>query len=773
MGYPLNNAFVRPNLLDKGTDWQDELFTTAMITGHNLTITGGTAKTNYVIGGGYLNQDGIAYGSGFKRLSLRTNIETEVKKWLKAGVNINVGNARQVLTVGKEDGNNSNLINIALFYRPNIPARNIDGSFGGQETVDINNNQPNPLGMALISENRNERTAARSNVFLEATIIKGLTLKTEFSNEAAMNNVYVFKPSYQFGALTNDIRESEREKSYSMYWKWCNLLNYNTTLNRVHALNLMLGQELESSFWEGLYGYRNGFNTNYAHNLSAGDPASARNRGNSEANSMSSFFGRAFYSFDNRYLLTFTLRRDGSSKFARGNRWGTFPAAALAWRISSEEFMKDVETITNLKLRTGWGKVGNQNFPNYQYMATLRSVATPWGAGLVAGNTANPRLKWETTDAFNAGFDLNLLRDRIDLVFDVYYKRTNGLLLNPQLPAFLGTSQEPANNYRFQIPPWDNIGSLENKGIDIVLNTRNIVKKDFSWSSNFVFSLNRNKILSLESKTAFLDMTLSKGAETSIITRTAVGQPVGQYYGYKVIGRYNSATDFYYKDANGVVHETPRPANTSISEGGVWIGDYIYADLNGDGVIDDNDRTYIGNPEPKFTYGIGNTFTYKNIDLTIYFAGSYGNDVFNWIRRWTDDPSEASNLSIRATQFARVEGDDFKTARVVAGDPSMPRMTASGTNTNYRISDRFVEDGSYLRLQDISLGYTFPRAWMKQVWVESARFYVNMKNVYTWSKYKGYDPEIGSINQDVLLTGIDNARYPSPKIYTVGINVTF
>jgi TonB-linked SusC/RagA family outer membrane protein len=778
MSYPLYDAFVRPDLLGKGTDWQDELFTTALTTNHNLSISGGNAKTTYAIGAGYLNQDGIAYGSGFERLSLRGNLDTEVKSWLKASVNFNISDAKQTITVGETDGNNSNLINIALFYRPNIAARNIDGSFGGQETVDINNSQANPLGLALLRENRNDRASARSNIYLEATIIKGLTWKTEFSSEIGMNNVYRFTPSYQFGALVNEVRESERSKSFNVYWAYRNLLNFNRTFEKVHSVNVMLGQELQSSSWEYLYGYRNGMLTNYAPDLDTGDPSSAKNMGSSGGNQMSSFFGRLFYSYDDRYLLTTTLRRDGSSSFARGHRWSTFPSVALAWRISGEEFMKNTEEISNLKLRLGWGKVGNSNTAPYAYTSVLRAIATPGGTGLVAANTANPNLKWETTDATNLGLDAGFLGNRIEVVMDVYYKKTDNLLLQPQFPSFLGTSQSPDDDYRYQTGPWQNIGSLENKGFEISVNTRNIETKNFSWNSNVVFSLNRNKVLSLDSENSFFFKKIAKGAEASDITLTTVGQPIGQFYGYKVIGRFDSATDFYYKDANGVVHETPRPRDISIGTNGVWIGDYMFADISGpdgvpDGVIDENDRTYIGNPEPKFTYGIGNTFSYKSFDLNIYFNGSYGNDVFNWIRRWTDDPSQGSTLSIRATEFARIEGDDFKSAQVVGGSPLMPRMTSSDTNGNYRVSDRFVEDGSYLRLQNISLGYTLPKAWVKKISIENVRVYANLQNVYTWTKYKGYDPEIGSINQDALLTGIDNARYPSPKIYTAGINVTF
>jgi TonB-linked SusC/RagA family outer membrane protein len=785
MGYTLNDAFVRPDLLGKGTDWQDELFTTATSTNHNLSISGGNAKTTYAVGAGYLNQNGIAYGSGFKRLILRGNLDTEVKSWLKAGVAFNISDAKQVITVGKEDGNNSNLINIALFYKPNVAARNMDGSFGGPETTDINNNQPNPLGIALMQENENEKAGARSNLYLDATILPGLSFKTDFSSEIGFNNTYLFKPSYAFGAIVNDVRESERSKSFNKYWAWRNVLSYNNTFNKIHTVNAMLGQEMQTSAWEYLQGYRSGFITNNAHDLGAGDPNTARNGNSSGGNSLVSFFGRLFFSYNNRYLLTTTLRYDGSSKFANGNRWGVFPSAALAWRVTEEEFMKKVELISNLKLRLGWGKVGNQNIPDYAYTATLRSVATPWGTGLLASNTPNPELIWESTNSSNIGFDLSILNNRIELVLDAYYKQTDNLLLLLQLPAYVGTSQDPAEDYRFQTSPWKNIGSLENKGMEITLNTYNIERRHFSWNSNFVFSMNRNKVLSLESETAHLDMTLSKGADTQIITRTSVGRPIGQFYGYKVIGRFDSATDFYYKDANGKVKQTPVPAGLSISESGVWIGDYIFADISGadgkpDGVIDDFDRTYIGNPEPKFTYGVGNTFSYGNVDLSIYFNGSYGNDVFNWIRRWTDDPSQQANLNVRAMEFARLEKinpggeDNFKNIRVVAASNSlMPRMSASDSNNNYRVSDRFVEDGSFLRLQNISLGYSLPKKWVEKISAGNIRIYANLQNVYTWTKYKGYDPEIGSMDQNALLTGIDNARYPSPKIYTAGINVTF
>jgi len=767
MGYPLDDAFVRPDLLGKGTDWQDELFNTALMQNHNLSISGGSNNMNYALGLGYLNQNGIALGSGFERYNLRGNIEGQLKTWLKIGVNFSFNNSSQNVTVSDND-----LINTSLMQTPNVAARNIDGTFGGPDTNEFV--QSNPVGLALLKENQNKSNQFRNNIYAEATIIKGLTLKTEYSNDFGINDNYQFTPSYQFGAIQNNVIESTRSKSDSRFWSWRNILTYNNIIAEKHSVNIMLGQEMQESSWEYLQGYRKGFITNNAHDLDAGDATTAKNIGNSGGNSLMSYFGRAFYSFEDRYLVTTTLRRDGSSKFAEGNRWGWFPSAALAWKVSNESFLKDNDVINNFKLRFGWGMVGNQNVSNYAYTSTMSTVATIWGTGLLSGNTANPQLQWETTNSENIGLDINLFRNRIELIADLYLKETNNLLLQLPLPAYVGTSGQGSTT-----PPWVNIGSLQNKGIELTLNTVNIDTRKFIWKTNLVFSLNRNKVLSLQTESSVLDKTLSRGSETTIITRTAVGQPIGQFYGYKVIGRFNTATDFYYKDANGDLKQTPIPEGLAISKNGVWIGDYIFEDVNKDGKITEADRTYIGNPEPKFTYGIGNTFTYQNFDLTIYLNGSYGNDVYNWIRRWTDDPRQSTNLNIRATTFARLDlinpngPDDFRNTQIVSGNAQMPRLSPSDANSNYRVSDRFVEDGSYLRVQNISFAYNLPKKWIDKVKLVNLKLYVNLQNVATFTKYKGYDPELGSIGQDALLSGIDNARYPSPKIYTFGLNFTF
>ena len=761
--------FVRTDLLGEGTDWQDALFNKAFIQSHNLSISGGSEKSTYSMGIGYLDQEGIAFGSGFERFNLRGVVDTQVKDYLKVGVNFAFNNSKQTTTVS--DGS---LISIALRQTPNVAIRNADGSFDGPATNEFVQN--NPIGLASIRDNRNETAGIRANTFAELTIFKGLKFKTQYAIDYGFSNAYTFNPSYTFGALQNDIREGTRTKAYSKYYNISNLLSYDNTFGK-STINGILGQEYQESSFENLFGYRSGYLTNTATDLNLGDATTARNNNARFSNSISSYFGRTFYSFDDKYLLTATLRYDGSSRFAKENRWGWFPSAALAWKISNENFLKDNRTLNNLKLRVGWGAVGNQSVPNYAFTSLYGASATNQGTGLLPSNTANPELQWETTYSSNLGLDVGLFNNRVELIADIYYKKTQDLLLQLPLPAYAGSSGVGAT-----AAPTVNIGSLENKGLELTLNTVNVDSKDFLWRSNVVFSMNRNKVLSLNSETGILDETLREGSETTIVTRTAVGQPIGQFYGYKVIGRFETATDFYYRNAAGEITPTPLPSDVnSIGENAMWIGDYKFADINNDGVINEQDRTYIGNPAPDFTFGIGNTFSYQGLDMTIFLSGSYGNEVVNYQRRFLENPRGNTNLLKEALGYAQLAlidpngPNDYRNVEIVGGDKYMPRIAASSASStsNFRYSDRFVEDGSYLRIQNISLGYNLPQKFISKFGLANLKVYSNMQNVFTFTKYSGYDPEVGSINQNVLLTGIDNARYPSPHIYTIGINAKF
>lgn len=760
--------FIRTDLLGEGTDWQDEMFTRAMMQSHNLSISGGNAKSTYAMSAGYLDQEGIALGSSFDRFNLRGVFDSQVKDFLKVGINFAFNNLHQTTTFSDQS-----LILTALRQTPNVAVRNANGTFDGPVTDEFTQN--NPVGLASIRDNRREDAGIRANTYAEINFFEGLKLRTEYSIDYGVSNSYTFNPSYKFGAIVNDIREGTRTKSYNKYHNIRNVLTYDRSFGD-HSINAILGQEYQESFYEGLYGYRSGYLTNGATDLNAGDATTARNSNSSYESALSSYFARAFYSFQDKYLLTATLRYDGSSKFAKENRWGWFPSAALGWRISNEDFLKDSNTINNLKLRLGYGAVGNQSVPNYAYTSIYAASPTPFGTGLLAANTANPDLKWETTHSSNLGLDLNMFHNRLEFIGDLYYKKTDDLLLLAPYPDYSGTSGIGATS-----APYVNIGALENKGIELTLNTVNIDRNDFTWKTNLVFTLNRNKVLALATKTGILNRTLQQGSDVTIVTRTAVGKPIGQFYGYKVIGRFEDATDFYYKNAEGEVAPTALPEGMDIGENGVWIGDYIFDDINEDGVINEQDRDYIGNPLPDFSYGIGSSFSYKGFDLDIQLSGVYGNEVVNYQRRFLENPRENTNLLNTALGYAELglkdpEGpNDYRNVEIVGGDPHMPRIAASSaaSTSNFRFSDRFLEDGSYLRIQNISFAYNFPREFVKSFGLLNLKLYTNLQNVYTFTKYSGFDPEVGSINQDALLTGIDNGRYPSPRIYTVGLNVNF
>jgi TonB-linked SusC/RagA family outer membrane protein len=773
-----NNNFVRPELLGEGTDWQDELFKTALMQSHNISISGGNEKSTYSLGAGYLDQAGIAEGSGFQRLNLSGSFDAQVKSYLKAGTNFAFSNSYQDITVSDQS-----LINTALRMSPDVPVKNADGSWGGQDNAETWI-PVNPVALTRLNSNKREVYGIRASTYAEATIIPGLTYRTEVSLDFNTTNGKAFYPTYRFSnTQMNETNRGNFSKQYNKYWSWRNIATYTKTFNEVHSINAMLGQEMQKSYWEFISGSRVNYPTNGATDLNLGSNNNMGSNGYSGASGILSYFGRAFYAYDDRYLLTATLRRDGSSKFAPDHRWGWFPSAALAWRVTNEEFLKDHPVINNLKLRLGWGEVGNQNIPdNYAYIATYGASTTPWETGLLASNTPNPNLTWESTSSSNVGVDLNLFKNRIEFIADLYYKKTENLLMKASLLAASGTTGTGSSAL-----PWVNIGSLENKGVELTLNTVNIHKKDFQWRSNFVFSLNRNKVLSINTETGTDPRTLNDdayGGGTTTITNTVVGQPIAQFYGYQVIGRFEKATDFYYKDKDGNIQRTPVMNDLLIDEkAGVWIGDYIYKDVNHDGKIDENDLDFIGNPEPDFTYGIGNTLTYKNLDLSIFLTGSYGNDVVNYTRRYLDNPNRnTSNLYKRAMDYARTDlidpngPNDYRNVKIVSGNPYMYRMPQSTATSDYdnAFSDRLVEDGSYLRIQNISLGYNLPRAWVSKIGIQSLKVYANLQNVYTFSKYSGYDPEIGiTYRNGKQLNGIDDGRYPSPRIYTFGLNLTF
>lgn len=766
LGWGEREEFADPSILGDGTDWQKEIFRTAPMQNYQVSVSGGNEATQYMLSGGYLKQEGIALGSDFQRFSARINVDTKITKWLQVGMQSSFSHTKKNNTI-----DNGNVIETALRQLPEMPARNPDGSWGAQEENQLATYYSNPLADALTKENYEKGLQALLNAYAEIKFYKDLSLRVEYGGSYNYNNGYQFTPELDLGTWKST-SSGNRSASNSSYWSFKQYLTWRHDFNK-NSFDVMLGHEAQESAWENLWGSRTGYLFNSVHELNVADLKTAKNGNSKNSSSIESYYGRINYSYDDRYLLTATLRADGSSTFGPANRWGWFPSAAVAWRFQNESFLRDVEWLTNGKLRLGWGLVGNQNAGSYAYGATMNSVATAWGTGFYPNNYANDKLKWEQTRSWNLGLDLAFLNNRIEFILDLYHKTTDNLLMQAALPTYVSgviTS------------PWVNTGSLRNKGIDITLNAIPVTNKDFSWRTGITMSLNRNKVLKLYTESTSIPGTIGGLA----YTLTTEGEPVAQFYGYNVIGMFKEENDFYRKDANGDFlldaegnkQFVAIPENKTVDQGtGIWYGDYIYQDINEDGVIDEKDRVYLGNPEPLFTFGFNNTISWKDFDLNIFFTGSVGNKVFNYLGQQQSNPTDRWVMLKSVRDFAKITKIDpdgeatLENMHVANPNCTTYRIDTSASNNNNRMSNKFVEDGSYLRLRNLALGYTLPRKLTKQWGINNVRFYVNIQNLFTVTNYKGYDPEVGSYNQGVLLRGIDYARYPSQRIYTFGLNV--
>ena len=768
LGWGEREEFADPSVLGDGTDWQGEIFRSAPMQNHQLSVSGGNDVGQFLISGGYLKQDGIAVGSDFQRFSARINADSKIGKWLQVGVQSSFSRTQKNNTI--DDGN---VIETALKQLPEMPARNPDGSWGYQETNQLATYYSNPLADALTRENYEKGLQLLINGYANVNIYKGLTLRMEYGGSYNYNNGYFFQPNLTLGSWSQTSKGS-RSASNSSYWSFKQYMTYMNTFAKKHSLNVMVGHEAQESSWENLSAGRTGYLFNSVHELNVGDEKTATNNNQKGSSSIESFYGRLNYTFDDRYLITATLRADGSSTFGKDNRWGWFPSLALAWRFKQESFLKDVSWLSNGKLRFGWGLVGNQNAGAYAYGAKMASVATAYGTGFYPDNFANSKLKWEQTKAWNIGLDLTFLNNRIEFIFDAYLKNTDNLLMQAALPTYISG---------IITSPWVNSGAMRNKGFEFTLNTVNISKKDFEWTTGLTFSLNRNEVTRL-----YTESTGIQGKINDLTyTYTTVGEPVAQFYGYQVIGMFEKEDDFYQKDINGefLLDAAGNRMIVALPEGkevnedtGIWYGDYKYKDVNDDGVIDEQDRSYLGNPEPKFTFGINNNWRWKGFDINLFITGSVGNKVFNYLAQQQSNPTNRWVTLKSVCDFAKYDLIDPDGERTLSNmhmtnpGASTYRIDQATANDNSRMSNIFIEDGSYVRIKNLAIGYTLPKKLLQKVGIENFRVYFNVQNLWTITKYNGYDPEVGAYNQNVLLRGIDYARYPSQRIYTFGLNLS-
>ena len=774
-----NGYYADPSLLGVGTNWQDAIFQTALQHQHQISAQGGTEKVQYYVSGSFMDQEGTLIGSNFNRYSFRTNLDAQLKKWLKVGLSATYSATTDDLKLADSD---QGLINYSLTTLPDIPIYNIDGSYATVVREGYTN--PNPVALAMMDEIILDRQKLQGNIFFEVTPIKNLVWHAELGYDLSWSKGERYKPMVDLGGWQRPANESSIQKNSNSFWQLKNYITYSGNIGK-HSYTAMLGQECWESSWDYTSVFNNLLPSDAVHNpaLGSGDPVINAGFGSA---AMASFFTRLNYNYADRYLATYTYRYDGSSNFGPNNRWAGFHSFAGSWRFTNEKFFEPIKNIiSNGKLRIGWGQTGNSNIGAYAWGSAISRMPSELGMGYRPANIANTAIQWESQEQWNVGLDLGFLNDRINLVVDWYKKTSNDMLMDLQLPSYMGTQ---GNGSSALAAPKGNYGSIENTGVEISLNTHPLVG-EFQWDSDFQISFNKNKLKSL-SGTANAQI-VGYGQWSDVVSVSEVGKPLYNFYGYVCDGVYKDLED---------IQTSPKPAKypadgTFNRNNTVWVGDIKYKDLSGpngvpDGVIDEYDRTDIGSPMPDFTFGWTNTFRYKGFDLSLFINGSVGNKVMNymsinlthmnslWVNQ-LDKINDRAKLAPIDPTIIYSDGtqwyDHIENVRVINPETGLPRATLNDPNDNDRISDRYIEDGSYVRLKNITLGYTFPKKWIQKVGIENLRVYANIQNLLTITDYSGYDPEVGASTADSkgYTYGIDNGRYPSPTVYSFGLNVSF
>lgn len=777
-------VYSDPSILGIGTNWQDAIFRTAWSNSHQISAEGGTDKIKYYLSGNYEKQNGTIIGSDFSRYGFRVNVEAQLKNWLKVGTNNTYSKTSESLKLADSD---EGLINYSLTTPPDIQIYDVDGNYSSVSKEGYTN--PNPIAMALMDDILLDRQSLNGSVFADITPIKHFTWHAQFGYNVGASKGSTYNPKVNLGTWNRDQNQSRIQKNSNTYWSLSNYLSYNNNWGK-HSVSAMLGQEA----WESKYDYTSVYNTNLpndiVHNpaLGTGDPQIGAGWGSS---SMASFFTRETYNFDDRYLATYTFRYDGSSNFGPNKRWAGFHSVALAWRFSNEKFIRDIagKWLSNGKLRMGWGQTGNSNIGSYKWGSAMSVMETSLGVSYRPANLKNLDIKWETQEQLNIGLDLGFFDNRLNFTFDAYKKESKDMLMQLILPSIMGTS---GNSSSALAAPYGNYGDIENTGFEFDISGKPIVTKDFDWTSDFNISFNSNKLKSLSGSTALLGY----GQWTDVVTRTVPGESLFSFYGYQVEGVYTSFEDILNSPVNTLQQNNPIVTNddgtkswsTDASKysrtNTTYVGDLKFKDVNNDGIIDENDKTNIGSPWPKFTFGFNNSFRYKNFDLNIFLNGSVGGKIGNYMKmKLTHMNSVWTNQLVDVAGRAQLTAADGNTtgawydniANVVVSNPdaTLPRASINDPNDNDAWSSRYIESGSYLRLKSITLGYTLPRPLVSKLGMNSVRISLNATNLFTITGYDGYDPEIGASTASANVFNLDNGRYPSPTTVTFNLNLSF
>lgn len=730
-GQPQNPAFADPASLGKGTDWLGALFRTAPIQNYSLSYSGGSAKSNYYVSGSILNQDGIVINTGYKRYTVQFNTETRLFDWLKFGNNLTLNT--DVKKSGSYDIRNT------MAALPTQPILNDDGTYSGPVgksawVGDI----LNPIGKAKVNQNTITGYNILGNIYTEVKILKGFKFKSTAGVEALFYNNRNWAPKYNWQPIPQPNSYLFEQYNKSLTWLWDNYFTYDSYLDAKNHLSFLIGSSAQNNRYDYMNGSIQNFASNTTQQLNNGT-AQPTVGGSASEWALLSFIGRANYSYDNKYLVTATLRRDGSSKFGSENKWGWFPSGSVAWRVSGESFMKDVNWINDLKVRVGYGITGNQNIGNYSFASVLQTVQYTFNGhsvnAVVPLAIPNPNVRWEQVAQSNIGIDATLFDSRIGITLDAYLKNTNDMLVPMAVPISTG--------YSDIYVPSINAGKVENKGIELSVNTENLRGK-FAWNTNMNISYNKNKVISLNDSVPMYTGSIGLNQNLSI---QSAGYPVNEFYGFVTNGIFQTQKEV---ESYSVQVPGADPYNRTSP------GDIKFLDLNNDGVIDDDDRSYIGDPNPSFLFSMNNSFSYGGFDLDIFLQGTAGNKIFNANRIYQEGMAVAQNQTTATLNRWRGEGTSNEMPRAVFNDP----------NKNTRVSDRFIEDGSYLKIKNLTLGYTLPKSISEKIKMSVARIYVSCQNLATFTKYTGFDPEVPA-------NGIDFNVYPVTRTISAGINITF
>lgn len=720
-------------------DWQDIMFRPALMQNYNLSVKGGGKYSTYYTGLGYFNQDGIVKGTNYQRYNIQS--KNDYKRGIfSAGTNLIISFSHDKPLHQELRGG---MIGTILQSVPTLEKYDdtreggYDGTYG--DVVNI----PHPL--AIIDDNimdrYNENVKIFANLYAQIELFKGLKYKLNLTPDFSFERYKNYLNKYDFGLATNSITQLTERQRRRRNILVENLLTFDRTFGE-HKISALAGYTYQDSRFRHIQAYGEGL----PQGLEEIDAATTNrsNEGNSWRSVLTSILGRVFYSYQNKYLFTATIRRDGSSKFGKNNRYGYFPSFSLGWNVAEEKFMENVHWLDQLKLRGGYGVLGNQEIDNYQYSSTITTgINYPDGnGGLLQGafpkNFANPDIKWEETAMTNVGIDFMAFNNRLSLTADYYVKNTKDILLTVPIPISSGGANDPIRN----------AGKIRNNGFEFNLGWMDQPNPDISYGINLIGSFNKNKVIAMGSESGSI-----KGGSTNqniTTSETKAGYPIGGYWLISTAGYFNSQeeVDAYAKDGKKI-----QPAAEP--------GDIKFVDANNDGVINDDDRVFQGSPFPDFTFALNGNMRYKNFDLSIGLQGVLGNKIYNATRQTLEDVTKGSNFLASCLDYWTPENKNA----------SHPRLTWDDPNRNTRAeSDRYLENGSYLRLRSVQLGYTFPQTWFKGA-IQHARVYINAENLFTITSYSGYSPDVNADNANYR--GFDNFIYPTNRTFMLGLNVTF